>query len=138
MLRQIKDFLYISLLASTLYGCAAKQILTKNPLNSFLVKNYILNVDGKPGNYNKIKIDPNTVCYYVKKLNNGDDLVINDRNCDTFGDTMSVLRGDKIIIASNFKDLGEIAQGNLNGLIWKAIKEKGVNVIPPSTSLVPP
>lgn len=104
--------------------------MAQTPFPSFPIRDYTVNLDLKPGSYEQATVYPNKYCYYVKELNNGDDLVIWDNNCDTFGERISVLRGNRLLFSASFKDLEEKTQGNLNLLIKRTIEEKGIKILP--------
>jgi hypothetical protein len=133
---KIKDLLYAGLLAVTSAGCVKKNIVAEVPVHSFLINDYIVNVGSEIGNFNKLKFGDNEYCYFSKRLGNGDSMIIKDNNCDTFGERVTISGRNGSWFSTDFENLEEVTQEQLNLMIKITLEKKGVNYISPAVNFL--
>ena len=93
-----------SMIASS--GCVEHFPPPVSPPYPFEINGYSVFVDEQPGDYDVITIGNRTYCYYSKKMDDGDDLFIDDKDCDLHGDRVVLLSKEgKIILANDTKSL---------------------------------
>ncbi len=113
--------LYACFFSALLSGCAAINPIP--PTHPFKINGYSVFVGNQPGSYDIMPIimpqirGEEKCCYFYKKLENNDELFITDVNCDLDSDRVFVLSRNKIVVASQTRDLEEEVVGMLNYLL---------------------
>ena len=113
--------LYAGIFSMYLSSCAQQHIAPIPPTYPFKIEGYYVFIDNLPGSYDIITIFSSTkkqkYCYFLKETEDGDYLVINDPDCDLYGDRVIVLSGDKMLVAVNTEDLDKKVAGMLNYIL---------------------
>ena len=104
-------------------GCA-RNITPIPPTHPFEIQGYSVFVDDQPGHYDIIIIDDilatglkNKYCYFRKKMEDGNALLIEDKDCDLDSDTVMVLSRDDTILTTDTKPLDEKVVGMLDHIL---------------------
>lgn len=95
----------VSMLVSS--GCVEHYPPPVSPPYPFEIKGYSIFIDDSPGFYDVIKIGDRTYCSFWKKMDDGDDLFIEDKKCDLHADRIVILSRDKIILAYDIVKLSK-------------------------------
>lgn len=105
---------YAALFSLFLSGCINKNIPPISPTYPFKIQGYSIFIDDEPGSYDVITIDTQTYCYFWKKTEDGDELFMEDQDCDLDSDRVLVLSENEIIVAADTKNLEDKVVGMLN------------------------
>ena len=115
--------LYAGIFSALLSGCA-RDIIPIQPTYPFKIQGYPVFVDDKPGYYDIITINDvlanglkKKYCYFRKKMEDGNVLLIEDKGCDLKSDTVMILSRDDTIIATNTENLDEKVVGMLDYIL---------------------
>lgn len=117
------DKIYAGLLCLSLAGCANVKV-PEHPSPCFRIKHYVVETDGRPGEYYRIDINGTNYCYYYASLNNGHDLFITDRDCDRKGEEVTVISDNKIQVYSQYEELSPETRGNLDAMLKEGEEKK--------------
>lgn len=113
---------YFSALVSMIIGtsCVQRYPPPVSPPYPFEVGGYSIFVDEEPGHYDVITIGDRKYCYFSKKMDDDDELFIEDKDCDLHGDKVVVLSKDNnIILRHEFKRLPKITTQYLDYILQK-------------------
>ena len=119
----------VSLLPFVLSSCAQTNLTPVRPSYPFKIERYYAFMDEQPGTYDLITINDYTYCYYSKKMEDDDELVIFDKDCDLHSDRVVVLSGNKVMVAADTKYLKPEQVQNLDYILRNHIK----NIVPDTT-----
>lgn len=123
MVRQLQYFLSRSLAAIVAQGCISNHHPSNYPLPSFPIDTYVVHTGRGPGDNDRLTIGDTVYCYYSKKLNNGDYLIIEDGDCDQEKKRVVILSKTGIVVSSDLDNLDEISQDNLEAMVEEASKK---------------
>lgn len=115
--------LYAGILSLLLGGCA-RDIKPIPPTHPFNIQGHPVLVDDRPGYYDVITINDvlatglkNRYCYFRKKTEDGNALLIEDKGCDLHTDKVMILSREDIIIAADTRYLDEKIVGMLDYIL---------------------
>ncbi|MDO8511459.1 MAG: hypothetical protein Q7S55_04815 [Nanoarchaeota archaeon] len=119
----MRKLLYAGIFSALLSGCA-RNITPIPPTYPFKIQRHPVFVDDQPGRYDIITINDilapglkKKYCYFGKRVENGEYLIIEDKDCDLDSDKVMVLSRDDIIVATDTTNLDEKVVGMLDYIL---------------------
>ncbi len=112
----------VSLLPFILSSCAQPGLTPVQPSYPFKIGRYYAFMDEQPGIYDVITINDYTYCYFSKKMEDDDDLVILDKDCDLHSDKVVVVSKGKAVVAADTKYFKKELVQNLDYILRNHIK----------------
>ncbi|MEK6939814.1 MAG: hypothetical protein AABX31_03735 [Nanoarchaeota archaeon] len=98
-------------------GCVKSFPPPVSPPYPFEIDGYSIFVDEEPGYYEVIPIGDRTYCMFFKKMDDEDELFIEDKGCDLHGDRIVILSKNKIILAYDTKELPKMVGQYLDHIL---------------------
>ena len=119
----MRKSLYAGVFSALLSGCA-RDIKPIQPTRPFKIQGHPVFVDDQPGYYDIITINDilakglkNRYCYFRKKTEDRNVLLIEDKDCDLDTDRVMVLSRDNLIVAADAGSLDGKVVGMLNYIL---------------------
>ncbi|MDP3698287.1 MAG: hypothetical protein Q8R47_01735 [Nanoarchaeota archaeon] len=105
----------VSMIVSS--GCVEQFPPPVSPPYPFEIKGYSIFIDEQPGDYDVITIGDRTYCYFTKKMDDEDDLFIEDKGCDLHSDRVVLFSRYNIILRYDTQTLPQETRSYLDYIL---------------------